>query len=136
MARDPQTIANDWAARLAASGQKISDGIMAVTVAPGQAAARQKQVWVSQVTAAADKWATNVAAVGLSDWQQAAINKGVQRIGPGAQASVPKFATFMSQLLPHIDSVKNSLPARGNLDQNIDRMVRFSRGMAQFKKRS
>lgn len=136
MARDPQTIANDWAARLAASGQKITDGIQAVTVAPGQAAARQKQTWVNQVTASADKWATNVAAVSLSDWQQAAITKGVQRIGPGAQASVGKFATFMSQLLPHIDSVKNSLPARGNLDQNIDRMVRFSRGMASFKKRA
>lgn len=135
MARDPSTIAADWASRLAQSTTKITDGINAVTVAPGQAAARQKTAWVQNTTASADKWATNTAAVSLSDWQQAAITKGVARIGPGATASQAKFATFMTQLLPHIDSVKSGLPARGGLDQNIDRMVKFSRGMATFKRR-
>ena len=136
MAADPNAAAAAWASRLASSTQKIQDGIQSVTVAPGQAAARQKSAWVQNTTSAADKWAANTAAVSLSDWQQAAITKGVQRIGPGAQAAQAKFAAFMTQLLPHIDSVKSSLPARGNLDQNIDRMVRFSRGMASFKKRA
>ena len=40
----------------------------------------------------------------------------------------------MGQLLPHIDRVRSSLPARGNLDQNINRMTQFVRGMAAFNK--
>jgi hypothetical protein len=40
---------------------------------------------------------------------------------------------FIGQLLPHIDTVKRQLPpARGTLDNNINRMVTFIRGMAQF----
>lgn len=132
--RTPDQIAADWVSRLGQSTQKIEDGVNAVSVAPGQAAARQKAVWVQNVAAAQDKWARNVAAVPLSEWQQAMITKGAPRIASGAAASQQKFASFMGQLLPHIDRVKSSLPARGNLEANINRMVAFSRGMAQFKK--
>ena len=133
MAGTPQDIAANWASRLAQSGDKITKGVQAVTVAPGQAAARQADVWANNTVASKDKWRTRVAGVTLQEWQQAIVNKGVPRIASGAQASQGKFADFMTRLLPHIDSVKGTLPARGTLDQNIDRMVRFSRGMAQFK---
>ena len=131
----PDQIASQWASRLAGSGQRISDGVASVTVAPGQAAARQKAVWQQNTAAAADKWAGRVASVSLPDWQQAMTTKGVQRIGQGAQAAQPKFAQFMGQLLPHISSVRGTLPARGNLDQTIARMVAFTQGMAKFQRR-
>lgn len=131
----PEQIAAQWASRLAGSGQRITDGVNAVTTAPGQAAARQKGVWQQNTTAAADKWAARVASVPLGDWQQAMTSKGVQRIGAGAQAAQPKFATFMGQLLPHIAQVKGTLPPRGNLDQNIARMTTFVQGMAKFQRR-
>lgn len=133
MAGTPQDIAANWASRLAQSGDKITKGVQAVTVAPGQAAARQADVWANNTVASKDKWRSRVANVTLQEWQAAIVNKGVPRIASGAQASQGKFADFMTRLLPHIDSVKGTLPARGTLDQNIDRMVRFSRGMAQFK---
>lgn len=133
MAVSPDAAATAWANRLAASTQKITDGINGVTVAPGIAAARQADAYVANVQAAVPKWKANVAAVSLQDWQQAAITKGVQRIGPGAQAAVPKFTQFMTRLLPHIDRVKGTLPARGTFDQNIARMVQFSQGMHQFR---
>jgi hypothetical protein len=131
----PDQIAAQWAQRLGGSTQRITDGINAVTVAPGQAAARQKGVWQQNTAAAADKWASRVGAVSLSDWQQAAIQKGASRIGAGAQAAQPKFAQFMGQLLPHIASVKGALPPRGNLDANIARMTAFVQGMAKFQRR-
>lgn len=134
MAQDPNSIAQRWAQQLGSATQKITEGVQAVNVAPGQAAARQKSAWVQNTTSSADKWARNTAAVPLADWQTAMINKGAPRIASGAQASQAKFATFMGELLPHIDRVKSSLPARGNLDQNITRMTSFVRGMAQFKK--
>lgn len=131
----PEQIAAQWASRLAASGPRITAGVQAVTVAPGAAAARQKAVWAQNVAASQDKWAQRVGSVSLGDWQQAMIDKGAARIGSGAQAAQPKFAQFMGQLLPHIATVRGSLPARGNLDQNIVRMTMFVQGMAKFQRR-
>jgi hypothetical protein len=133
--KDPQAIANNWASRLGQSTQKITDGVNAVTVAPGQAAARQKAVWQQNTANAADKWAARTSQVSLGDWQAAMTQKGVQRVGAGATAAVPKMAAFMTQLLPYVEQTRASLPARGNLDQNIARMVAFTQGMAKFQRR-
>lgn len=133
---DPTTAAQRWVSGLSGAGQKITDGIRSVTTAPGQSAARQKGAWVQNTTAAADKWAANTAAVSLSDWQNAAVSKGVPRIASGATAAEAKMASFLQQLFPHIDSVKSSLPARGSFDQNVQRMVAFSQGMHKFQKRA
>lgn len=130
----PEQIAANWAQRLGSSTQKITDGVQAVTVAPGQSAARAKDLWSQKIMESKDKWAANTAAVTLGDWQAAMVNKGVQRIASGANASQGKFANFMGELLPHIDRVKGSLPARGDLEQNITRMTAFTRGMSQFRK--
>lgn len=132
MARTPDQIAADWAQRLSQSTQKIADGVDAVQIAPGQLAARQKQVWAQNVVASQDKWAKRTASVPLADWQKAMKDKAVPRIASGATAAQDKFTGFMSQLLPHIDQVKRQLPQRGNLDQNIARMTSFVRGMATF----
>jgi hypothetical protein len=132
----PDQIAAKWAQALGASTQRITDGVNAVQVAPGQAAARQKQVWATNTAAAVDKWAQRTAAVPLADWQSAMTTKGVPRIATGASAAQPKFSAFMTQLLPFIDRTVAGLPARGNLDANVARMTAFVRGMAQFKKTS
>ena len=131
----PDQIAAQWASRLGQSGQRITDGVNAVTVAPGQAAARQKAVYAQNTAASVDKWATRVASVPLSDWQASMTTKGVQRIAQGAQAAQPAFAQFMGQLLPHIAQVKGALPPRGDINANITRMVSFTQGMAKFQRR-
>lgn len=131
----PDQAAAAWASRLASSTERITQGVQGVTTAPGQAAARQKAVWAQQVAASQDKWASRVAAVSLPDWQQAMVQKGIPRVASGAQAAQPKFAAFMTQLLPHINSTVAGLPARGTLDQNINRMTQFVRGMSTFQRR-
>lgn len=133
MAGNAADIAARWAQGLSGSTDKIKQGIQAVTVAPGQAAARQKTAYVQGVTANQDKWATNVGNVTREQWQTAAIEKGLPRIASGAQAAQGKFQTFMTRLLPYIDSGLGSLPARGGLDANINRSVAWIRYMAQFK---
>lgn len=134
MAKDPATVAQNWATRLGQSTQAITDGINGVTIAPGQAAARQKALWLQQVTANANKWATNTAAVPLGDWQSAMLTKGVPRISQGATAAIPKMQTFLNKLLPYVDSAVAGLPPRGDLNANITRMVAFTNKMAQFSK--
>lgn len=133
MAQSAADIAAAWAAGLQRSGDKITAGVQSTTVAPGQAAARQKQVWLANTQAAADKWAKNTAAVTLQDWQEAMTSKGIPRIAAGATAAVPRFAAFMGNLLPHIERTKAGLPARGDLEANINRMTQFVRGMAKFQ---
>lgn len=121
-----------WASNLGASTSRIQAGVQAVTVAPGQSAARQKALWVQKVAASQNKWATNVAAVSLASWQNDTINKGIPRIASGATAAQPKMQQFMGRLLPYISNQVNALPARGDLEQNINRMTTFVRGMSKF----
>lgn len=132
MAKNAAQVAANWASRLSQSTQAITDGVQGVTVAPGQAAARQKTVWQQNTAAAANKWAARTAAVPLSDWQQAMVTKGVPRIAQGATAAQPKMEAFMTKLLPYIESQRNALPARGDLSANINRMVAFTQAMAKF----
>jgi hypothetical protein len=131
----PDEAAANWAQKLAASTDRINRGVQAVTVAPGQAAARQKDVWANNVAQSRDKWASRVGSVTLPEWQQAMSQKGVQRIASGAQAAQPKMAAAMAQILPHIASGVGALPARGTLDQNIARMTQFVRHMSNFQRR-
>jgi len=132
----PEQIAANWSQNLAAATQKITAGVQAVQVAPGQAAARQKAVYVANVNAQADKWASRTAAVSLQSWQASTTTKGIPRIASGATAAQPKFAAFMGQLLPFIQRQVQSLPPRGNLSQNIARMTAFVQGMATFSNTS
>lgn len=134
MAQTPDQIASKWAQNLGASTTRITDGVNAVTIAPGQSAARQVDVWATNTMSAKDKWKANVSRVTLGDWQAAMNGKGVQRIGAGATAAVPKFTSFMTQFLPHVMAGRNALPARGNLDQNIQRAVQMMRHNATFKR--
>lgn len=131
----PDQAAAKWAQNLAGSTQRITDGVNAVTVSPGQAAARNKAAYQQNTMAAVDKWAARSAAVPVDAWRQATITKGIPRIAAGATAAQPKMQDFMSQFLPHVASVVNGLPQRGNLDQNIARMTSAVRGMAAFKRR-
>lgn len=133
MATNPQQAAQDWVAGLSSRTSKITAGVQGVSVAPGQAAARQKAVYVQNVQASQDKWARNVAAVPLATWQQAMTEKGVPRIATGASQAESKMADFFTRFLPHVDQVRRSLPPRGTLDQNIQRMVANARGMANFQ---
>ena len=134
MAKDAATVAQRWAQNLGSAGQKITDGVNAVSQAPGAAAAAQVGVWAANTQAAQAKFARNVAAVSLNQWQQAVINKGIGRLQSGAQAAEPKFQVFMTKLLPYVQSGRGTLPKRGNLQQNIARMTQWVTYMSKFQK--
>lgn len=130
--KDPQAVAQKWATRLSAATQAITDGVNAVTQAPGAAAAAQADVWLANLQAARDKWVRNVSAVTLQQWQSAMITKGVPRVASGATAAVPKMGQFMAQWLPYANQIAQSLPPRGTIDQNIARVTAQIRGNAAF----
>lgn len=124
--------AENWATKFSSSGTKAQQGAMAVTVAPGQAAARQAQVWAANVAAAVQKFARNVGAVSLNEWQTAYVNTGIPRFASGAQKGQPKMQQFMTAFLPTLTAAVNSLPPRGTYDQNKARAVALMDKLHQF----
>jgi len=126
-------VAAHWAGQLSNAGTRITQGVQATRVAPGQAAAAQKAVWLQNLQASSDRWAARVARVSLADWQAAMVNKGIPRIGSGATAAQPKMAAFLGKFLPYVDNAKPSLPKRGTYEQNKARMTAMIDKLHGFK---
>jgi hypothetical protein len=118
---------------MAGAQARMQAGANAVTTSPGQAAAAQQATWLANTTAAANRWAQNVAAVSTAQWQQAFITKGLPRVATGAQAAQPAFAITLGKILQAEKGIVAGLPARGNLDQNIARSAAFARAMNAAK---
>lgn len=129
----PDQLAQNWANNLAGATSRMQAGAQAVTTPPGQAAAAQQAVWLANTTAAANRWAQNVAAVSTASWQNSYITKGLPRVGTGAQAAQAQFAQTLSRIIAAEKTIVPSLPARGSLDQNIARSAAFARAMNQLK---
>lgn len=132
MAKDPAAAAARWAQNLAQAGDKIREGVAAVQVAPGVLAARQADTWANNTAAAKGKFARNVQRVQLGDWQRSMTEKGINRIASGAQDAMPKMQAFLQAFLPHVEAGVRSLPPRGGLEQNINRMTAMVRHNAKF----
>lgn len=130
---DPNTLAQTWANNLGGAASRMQAGAQALQTAPGQAAAAQQATWLANVTASANRWAQNVAAVSLQQWQQAFINKGVPRVATGAQAAQANFSAILGRILATERTIVAQLPARGNLDANIARSAAFARAMNAAK---
>lgn len=128
----PQEAAARWVQNTGGATQRYTDGVNAVTVSPGQAAARQADLWAANVAAAKSKFAANSAKVSLDQWKTATVNKGAQRLSSGVQAAQGNYEAALGKLLPYISSAVSSLPQRGNLEANIGRMTSFVRKMANY----
>lgn len=131
MAKTADQAAAKWKANASAATTAYTDGINAVTSAPGQKAAAQKNVYVQNVQASADKWARNVN-VPLADWQSAATTKGATNYPVGINAGAAKQAAFMADFLPKVQAIAKSLPPRGTIEQNIARMTQQVRETSKY----
>ena len=134
----PQSATQKWLSGIQGSTQRITDGVQRVQQAPGQAAAAQKQVWLQQVTQAADKWAANTAAVSLQQWQTAMTSVGIPRIAAGASAKQQKMTDFMAKFLPYLQSGVSQVDRmpKGGLENGIARATAMIRYNAGFKRNS
>lgn len=130
---NPTQAAANWASRLGAATQAYTDGVNSVTVAPGQLAAAAKNLWLQNTQAAVNRFAANSAAVQLPMWQQAAVQKGAPRLASGASAAQPKMEQVFGKLFPAIRNAVQALPARGTIDQNIERSRQFALKMNSQK---
>jgi len=126
------------ARRLKASVEDVRKGIDRVTENPCEKAAAKQDKMLTNLTSAvtSGKWAAGLKRVSLEDWKKAARDIGVNRIAAGIDGAKAKVITFAEQLLPHIDREKSKIASMPDvtLDDNINRMTSFCRGMATFKR--
>lgn len=133
----PEEYADKQARNLKNSLPDIRAGIARVTVAPGQAAVAQQDKMRTKVLESIDSgfWASQTRKVSLTEWQDAALNKGVDRIAVGIDAAKDKQVQMAARLLPLVDaaaSKANAMP-KVTLQDSIARMTTFVTEMAKAK---
>lgn len=121
--------AQAWSQGFAGASTKYTAGINAVTVAPGQLAAANKNAYLANVQASANIWASKVAAVDLGTWKNAATTVGAARLATGATKGMPKMQSFMNNFLPALSGIVGSLPQRGTFEQNLNRFAQYAQAL-------
>lgn len=126
------------ARRLKAAVEDVRAGIDRVTENPCEKAAAKQDKMLTNLTAAVSsgKWAAGLKRVTLEDWKKKARDVGVNRIAAGIDAASGKVTAFAEVLLPHIDRGQDKIKAMPDvtLDDNINRMVAFTRHMSTMKR--
>jgi hypothetical protein len=126
------------ARRLKAAVEDMRKGIDKVTESPTEKAANKQDKMLTNLTAAvqAGKWSAGLKRVSLDEWKRKARDIGVNRVAAGIDAAKDKVVAFAEELLPYIDRQKAQLATMPDvtLDDNINRMNTFIRGMANFKR--
>jgi hypothetical protein len=126
------------ARRLKGAVEDMRRGIDRVTESPTEKAAAQQDKMLMRLTAAVQngKWAAGLKRVSLDAWKKQARDVGVNRVAAGIDAAKDKVVAFAEALLPHIDRQKAKIANMPSvtLDDNINRMNTFIRGMAEFRR--
>jgi len=134
----PTEFQEKHARRLKASVEDVRRGIARVTENPCEKAAAKQDKMLTNLTNAVNsgKWAAGLKRVSLEDWKKKATNIGVNRIAAGIDGAKEKVVAFAEVLLPHIDSQLAKIKTMPDvtLDDNINRMTTFIRGMAEMKR--
>ncbi len=135
----PEEDAAKQARNLKNSLQDVRDGITRVTIAPGVAAVAQQDKMRSKVLESIDSglWASKTRATTLQEWQDAALNKGVDRISAGIDAAHDKQVAMAGRLLPIVDAAAQKARAmpKNTLQDSIARMTSFVTDMSKAKGR-
>jgi hypothetical protein len=133
----PTEYAEKWGRRLKGSTEDIRRGVNNVTVAPGEAAAKQIELMKANLMKSLEDgtWEAAVKRVGLDEWKKSFIDKGLGRISAGVDGAQGKQVQMAEKLLAAVDesvSIVNRQP-RGTLEDNINRMTTYAREMNKRK---
>jgi hypothetical protein len=135
----PEEFAEKHARRLKASVDDIRNGVSRVNEAPGVKAAEKKDKMLQNVTRAIQegKWEQRVKAVTLDEWKTKMIDKGLNRIAAGIDAAKDKQVDFARQLLEYQTGLQNKVNKMPDLtlEDSLNRMTEWVRGMSKFRKK-
>lgn len=134
----PQQVAEKHGRRTKAAIQDMAEGVRNVTEAPAiKAVAKQDKLinnWNESITSG--RWAQRMKTVTLDDWKKAMLEKGLNRVSAGIDASQGKMEAFYAELLPYQNDLSRKIANMPDLtlEDSIQRATTFIRGMANFRK--
>jgi len=127
------------ARRLKGATEDMRLGVEKVTESPTAKAAEKKDKMRANLNRALDsgKWERGLKRVSLEDWKRQMTEKGIGRVAAGIDGAAAKVTAFASELLPFQDTLKASVKKMADitLEDNINRMTTFIRGMAKFQRK-
>ena len=125
--------------RLKGAITDMQHGVERVTASPTLAAAAKKDKMRAEINRAIDmgKWEAGLKRVSLDEWKSKMIQKGLGRVAAGIDAAQAKVTQFASELLPFQDRLRAEVAKMPDvsLEDNINRMTSFIRGMAKFQRK-
>ena len=134
----PDEAAVKQANRLKGATEEIRKGIERVTVSPTAKAATKIAKMRTNLLAKIDDGTVErrLKEVTLDDWKQKASTTGVNRIAEGIDGAHNKQVAFYSKLFPAQDALIQQIDKMPDtsLEDNINRMTTFIRGMSKFRK--
>lgn len=137
VAKSSREATEKWKRNLRGATEDIKAGIERVTVAPTKLAADNIEKMRIKLMEAFDSGKVEAAlrSVSLDDWKTAFKDVGVGRIAAGVEKADGKMEKFFDFLLPHVEAGKTKIAKMPSvsLEDNIARMVEFSRHMASKK---
>lgn len=134
-----EVVTQKWQNGMSQAQQSMTEGVNAVTVAPGTAAANARQKWVNAMGSLAvqDKWERNVRIGGsLENWRGAMTTYGIQRAVQGASQKVNKFAAAMGPVLAYeaqLQATIKAMPSVTEADREA-RALAWMRGMRKYQR--
>jgi hypothetical protein len=135
----PEEYADKQARRLKASIDDIRSGIEKVDEAPTAKAAQKQDKMLQNLTHAVQSgvWASRLKAVSLDEWKNKALNKGLGRIASGIDGAKDKQVQFAGQLLEYQKGLLSKVEKMPDLtlEDSINRMTEWVRGMSKFSKK-
>lgn len=140
MARvSPNEFAEKWQRRMKNAVEDMRQGIQRVNEAPTAKAAAKADKMLAKITEAVQSgvWSERLRKVGLEDWRQAILNKGLQRVASGVDGATDKVQDFAQQLLQHIDAGLNQIRQMPDMtiEDSVNRAAAWIRHMSKFKKK-
>lgn len=135
----PQQITEKWLTNFGNATTAMTNGVNAVTEAPGAKAAAAAALWLQRIQQSQQKWANRVGAVSLGEWKTAMTTLGIPRAQQGAQQKQGRYLSFITDYTNFLQSAQvqvRSMP-KGTLAQGIARataMITASYNWGQTRK--
>ncbi len=137
MAKSSREVVDKWKRNLRGSTADIEAGIDRVTESPTKLAADNIDKMRTKLLEAFDsgRVEAGLRGVSLEDWKAAFKEKGIGRISAGVEKADGKMIEFMDFLIPQVEAGKSKIKGMPSttLEDNINRMVTFTRHMASKK---
>lgn len=135
----PDEFTEKHSRRLKGAIADMQRGVEGVTASPTLAAAAKKDKMRAEINRSIDsgKWEAGLKRVSLQEWKDKMISKGLGRVAAGIDAAAGKVKDFATQLLPFQDTLAATIKKMPDvsLEDNINRMTSWIRGMAKFQRK-